>query len=130
MKFLTLFILLITLNQFADTKQTFAQTIHLDSIAVITDSNTADSVNISLMVMEQIKQAKLKSELEAKQLSETKDTTKVAEQVSTQSENKDSAILTSQLPVNPEVKNEMNAASIVKTELKEDGGKDFSVAVL
>lgn len=118
------------LDQFVDVKQTLAQTIHLDSIAVITDSNTSDSINISLIVMEQIKQAKLKSELDAKQLTDAKDTTIIANQVSSQTENNDSIILTTQLPIKPEGKNEMNAASIMQTELKDSGGIDSKVAIL
>ena len=95
MKFILSIILLITLNQFAENNQILAQTIHLDSIAVISDSSSSDTVNISLMVMDQIKQAKLKNEIESKRLSEAKDSTLIAEQSPTQSINKDTALLTS-----------------------------------
>lgn len=130
MRFLYSMILLITFNQLLAIQVTSAQTIYLDSIAVIEAPNVSDTVIISLMVKQQIEQAKINRESELKNINENRDSITQAGQNQQLIENDDSTILAEQFLFNGLNVENSNPPAVITGESKDHSGFDLKLAVL
>ncbi|QQS35501.1 MAG: hypothetical protein IPM56_14795 [Ignavibacteriales bacterium] len=129
MKKLCPFLLLVSLNYLMMSSSALSQKIYLDSIAVVTETQSGDSINISEIVSRQIESALLKQTL-ADQIDSVKiDSTSLS--VSDQkSEETDSAVVIPAANLNNNIKVEFNTSGITKNIKKEESGIDYRVTVL
>lgn len=127
MKSCLLFILIITLKQLLFVENVYAQRIHLDSIAVITDSTVSDSISISSIVSKQIAEALLKQQQQIPNVIAEKDTAKEkAEDLNTKKDSLNIAVVPASNIIKHNPGTELN---ITKTDSENESGIDFRVAI-
>lgn len=126
MKNFLLIILIITLKQFLLVENVHAQKIYLDSISVITDSNSGDSLIISSIVSKQIAEALLKQQQSIQNvIIETDSTNETAEHKENDSLN--IAIVPPSVNTGQNIESK---AGGIQTVLENESGIDYRIALL